>query len=187
MANKTTQPAEDSTEVLEPSAQNREVVIGVDPFRKTYTQKPLSFFGKMEIFAVLGGALDKAMSGPEGLSLNELISGPGELGGSVTTENLRDADTFVKAIGKLLQYAPGLLLDLYVVILSVPRGERELVKAQMEQHEDDGGLSTDDGFGILETFIDQNWDVMADFFTVRIQPLIEKVSNKVQGSQQSKP
>jgi len=184
VATKTTQPEEDSTEVLEPSAQNREVTLGLDPFRKTYTQKPLSFFGKMEIFAVLGGALDKAMSGPDGLSLNELINGPGELGDSLTTENLRDADTFVKAIGKLVQFAPELLLDLYVVILAVPRGERELVKTQMQQTEENGGLSDDDGFGILETFVDQNWDVMADFFTVRIQPLIEKVSSKVQGSQQ---
>jgi hypothetical protein len=187
VANKTTQPAEDSTEILEPSAQLRTIHLGVEPNVKTYVQKPLSFFGKMEIFSVLGGALDKAMSGDDGLSLNELLNGPGELGGSVTAENFRDADTFVKAIGKLLQYAPDLFLDLYVVILAVPRGEREVVKEQMRHNEEDGGLSDDDGFGILETFIDQNWDVMADFFGARIQPLIEKVSNKVQGSQQSKP
>ena len=187
MANKTTQPAEDSTEVLEPAAQHREVHLGVEPNIKTYVQRPLSFFGKMEIFAVLGGALDKAMSGPDGLSLNELINGPGELGESVTTENLRDADTFVKAISKLVQYAPELLLDLYVVVLAVPRGEREVVKVLLQEPVENGGLTDDEGFGIIETFVDQNWDVMADFFGARIQPLIEKVSGKVQGSQPSKP
>lgn len=189
MATKTTQPEDstDATEVLVPSASTRTVNLGVEPNTFSLTQKPLSFFGKMEVFSVLGNALDKAMSGPDGISLSELLDGPRPVNGQLSASNFQDADAFVRAITKLVQYAPELLLDLYVIVLGVPRGERDYVKDVMEEPEDRGGLSDEDGLGIIETFIDQNWDVMVDFFSVRIQPLIQKVSNKVQGSAPSKP
>jgi hypothetical protein len=180
--NKSTQ-VEEPTEVLEPTVEHRTVSFGEEPYDFTFVQKPLSFFGKMEIFSVLGNALDKAMSGPDGLSLSELLDGPRPTGDALTVENFRDADAFVKAITKLVLYAPELFLDLYAVILSVPRGQRVIVKEVMEQE-----LSDEEGIKILETFIDQNWDVMVDFFTVQIRPLIQKVSSKTSPeSQPSKP
>jgi hypothetical protein len=178
VANKTTQPNEDSTEVLVPAAENRTFVLHDGDQTITLVQKPLSFFQKMEVFSVLGNALDRAMSGPDGLRIGDLFDGPEEL----SVSNFSEGDTFFKAIFKLVAYAPEILLDLYTVLLGVPRGSREYIKPVLESE-----LPDEDGIAILNTFIDQNWDVMVDFFTVQIRPLIEKVSSKVQESQPSKP
>lgn len=185
-ANKTEQPQDETVEILEPGAQERIVVIGEDPFTRHFVQRPLSFFGKLEVFSVLGGAIEKAMSGPDGLTITELFDGPQALGETLSEQNFSDADTFVRAIAKLVQYAPDVLSDLYLVILAVPRGERELYRELMERPADEGGLSDEDGFGVLETFVDQNWDMMLDFFNSRIVPLFNKINSKVQGSQPSK-
>jgi hypothetical protein len=186
VADKTTK-SEDATEVLVPAVEHRVVTIGQDPLRYSYVQKPLSFFQKMEVFAVLGKALDRAMSGPDGITVSELLDGPNAVEGELSADNFRDADTFVRAISKLVQFAPEILLDLFVVVLGVPRGQRDLVKEMIDMPEDEGGLSDEDGIGILETFIDQNWEVMVDFFTVKIQPLIKRVTSKLPESQPSKP
>lgn len=183
VSNENTETTED--EVLVPSVANRVVTFGTDGNEVSYVQKPLSFFGKIEVFSVLGSALDKAMSGPDGLTLNDVFEGPTE--GGISAQRFRDADTFVKGVAKLVQYAPDLLEDLYTIFLGVPRGERELVKFVMVRPADEGGLSDEDGLGILDTFVDQNWDVMLDFFTSRVMPLVNKVSTKVQESQPSKP
>ena len=187
MPNESIVENEDVAEVLEPEAQIRTVTVGKDPYALTYLQRPVSFFQKVELFALLGGALDKAMSGPDGLTVGDLFDGPAGLGTELNTQNLKDADMFVRSLAKLVQYSPDLLLDLYVVILGVPRNERAMVKDMMDQNEAEGGLSDEDGFGILNTFVDQNWDVLADFFGSRIKPLISKVSNKLQESAPSKP
>ena len=178
---------EDLTESIEPSAAHKTVTIGQGDFSRTYTQKPLSFFQKLEVFGLLGETLDKSMSGPDGLTLAELLDGPGSVGSTLSDQNFTDADTFVKAIARLVQYAPDLLANLYLIVLNVPRGERFLIRDLMELPEDEGGLSDEDGFGILETFVDQNWTVMVDFFNSRVVPLFNKVTQKVQESQPSKP
>lgn len=179
MAKKTTE-VEDTTDVLVPRVANRTVVVGVEPQVYTFNQKPLSFFGKLEVFSVIGGALDKAMSGPDGLTIGALLDGPSPVSGELTETNFKDADTFVRAIAKLVQYAPDVFSDLYLVILNVPRGDRDAVRQIISLPEDEGGLSDEDGAGILETFIDQNWEVMVDFFKSRVIPLFNKVSGKVQ-------
>jgi hypothetical protein len=179
VANKTTQKPDDPTEVIAPAAETRVIELGIEPHVFRFEQKPLSFFGKMEVFSVLGSAMEKAMAGPNGISLDDLMVDDGE--------DAFKADTFVRAISKLVIYAPELFADLFVIVLAVPRGSREAVKSLLDLPPDEGGISDDDGWGIIETFIDQNWDVMADFFSARIKPLIDKVSSKVQESQPSKP
>lgn len=186
-ATKTEQPQDETVEILEPGAQNRDVVIGQDPFTRTFTQRPLSFFGKLEVFSVLGGTIERVMSGPDGLTISELFEGQSGLGDSLSDQNFSDADTFFRAIARLATFAPEVFSDLYLVFLAVPRGERELYRELMERPEEEGGLSDEDGAAILETFVDQNWDVMVDFFNSRIVPLFNKISSKVQESQPSKP
>lgn len=188
MATKTTQAENpDVTEILEPTVEDRPVTIGKDAYEFKFVQRSLNFFQKLEVFSILGGALNRAMSGDDGITISELLEGPSAVGGTITDTNIREADTFIQAIAKLVQYAPDLLSDLYMVFLAVPRGQRELVKELMEQPVAEGGLSDEDGFAILDTFIDQNWNVMIDFFTQRILPLANKISGKVQESQPSTP
>lgn len=150
------------------------------------TQKPLSFFGKMELMAVLGNALEHALS-EGGASVTDLLSGmPGDRSENLSLNDFRDADAFVKGIAKLIQYTPDLMGDLYCVALGIPRGQREYVKGVMELHESEGGLSDDQGIEIFDTFIEQNWQVLVDFFKQKIIPIFEKMGSKSE-SQPSKP
>lgn len=182
----TTTPETDVAEVLEPAVAHHKVTVGVEPNSITYTQKPLSFFGKMEFFAVMGKALDSAMAGPEGFSVDELVGAVGS-GGVTSTQELIGADQFVQAIARIATFAPEIIADLYCVILAVPRGDRDLAKYLMEQPEDEGGLSDEAGFQILNVFVDQNWETLSDFFGKRIKPLMEKVQGRMSERQPSKP
>jgi hypothetical protein len=82
---------------------------------------------------------------------------------------------FVKALSKIVESAPELLKDLYLVILSVPKGQREYYALRLEE------LTDEQGMKILDTFVDQNWEVMTSFFKEQMLPLFNKISKKVQG------
>jgi hypothetical protein len=169
----------DPTEVIVPSVATRVQQIGKDNYSFTFNQRPLSFFGKLDFFSVLGRALDRAMAGPTGISVADLLDVPDRPEGGVSKEDLKDADTFIRGISKLISYAPDIVGDLYCTILDVPRGERDVVKEIMALQADAGGLSDEDGTEILNVFFDQNWEVLRDFFTERIVPLLEKVGSKL--------
>jgi hypothetical protein len=168
----------EAIDVLESPAQNYEVTLpeSEEGPELTLSQKPLSFFGKMELFSVLGGAVDKALN--EGLSISDLFDVPEDR----NAESFQEADLFVKAVLKLVKDAPDLLLNLYNVILAVPRGQRDYISSRLEADLDD-----EQGIAILEHFVDQNWDVMKDFFKEKIMPLTSKIGAKFQESGSSKP
>lgn len=179
--------AVDPSEVIEPSVATRVQVVGKDDYTFTFKQKPLTFFGKLDFFAVLGRALDRAMTGPSGISVADLLDTPERSGNLI--EDVKDADTFVRGIAKLISYAPEIVGDLYCTILNVPRGQREIVKEIFALDEEEGGLSDADGAKILDYFFDQNWEVLRDFFKEQIVPLVEKAGSKMKdpASPSSKP
>lgn len=167
---------------LVPKAQTVTYEFGLDGHLK-FVQRPLSFFGKMELFSILGTAVEKALS-DGGMSLAELLD---DVPTSTEADQLSEADQFIKSIARLVQFAPEFLKDLYVISLGVKRDEREYVKSVMELPEHEGGLSDDQGIQILETFVDQNWDVLVDFFREKILPLISRASSAGPESPSSKP
>jgi hypothetical protein len=159
-------PVEDTVEVLEPSAPNYEEEIG----GVTYTQKPLSFFGKIEFFSVLADGIERALS--EGISLGELLD---EIPDANTNPgDLREADVFIKALAKVLKVAPDLLTSIYAISLGVKRNARSEFFEALEDIEDEQAVR------ILNHFIDQNWDAVMDFFSKQVNPLIQNVSEKLQ-------
>lgn len=179
-----------SEEILDsivPNAEPRAWKIGPEGMERTYIQKPLAFIAKMQWFSLVGGVLDKALSGENAMSLNGLFSAPGRPG-QLRAEDFRDADTFVQAIGKLLAVAPDFLVDSYVIWLNVPDYDREIVRQMMVLPADEGGLSDEQGLEIIETFLDQNYDQLASFFGERLgalQARVQKLS-KVRESRRSK-
>ena len=90
------------------------------------------------------------------------------------SQDAADAELFAQMLLKLVSQAPEMLRDLYVIALGVPRGRREYVKTLLELNEEDGGLSDEQGVKIIETFVDQNGEVLMRFFEERISPLVEK-------------
>lgn len=169
----------DPNEVIEPSTPERWQVIGKDDYALKFVQKPLSFFGKLDFFSVLGKALDTAMSGEDGISLAEMFEELPDDPAEMRAQDLKDQATFVRGLAKLVAYAPEMFADVYCVILAVPKGRREMVKQLMSAPESEGGLSDEDGVGILDTFIDQNWEVLLDFFKGPAKRLAQKIGGKV--------
>jgi hypothetical protein len=143
---------------------------------RAYVQRPLSFFGKMQWFSLVGEVIDKSISGDEGLRLSSLFEMPGR-GGSFTASDFREADTFVQGVGKILVYAPDFLEKSYCIWLGVPDYEREWAKAVMNEPSDRGGLSDDDGLEIVEVFIDQNWESLEAFFREKIASLRARIQS----------
>lgn len=158
-----------------PKAEPHTWVIGPPDMERTFIQKPLSFIAKMQWFSLVGNVLDKALSGPQGMSLNSLFSAPGRPG-ELTARDFRDADTFVQAISKLLSAAPDFLVDSYLIWLNVPDYDRGPVRDLMKLPADEGGLSDDQGMEIIEIFLDQNYDALASFFGERLQALQNRVA-----------
>lgn len=159
----------DSTiEKLIPQVEIKEINL-TDNFGnvRTYYQKKLSFLRKIELFAHLGDALDKATSGDDGLSLSTILSDP-------SSNNAFDADSFIKGIAKLSVYVPDVLEKFYCIVLDIPPEERAIALVAMRKPADEGGFSDDQGIGIIETFLDQNAEDLRDFFKGKLQRLKER-------------
>ena len=162
---------EDPIEILEPEVKEKIVILGKGDETITFIQKPLTFFGKIEFFSIMGKAIERVLS--EGGSVSEIIDSPE--GNPLDQSSAKEADLFIKSIAKVVQYAPETLLDIYCVVLAVPRGEKEYVKIRLEED-----LTDEQGFGIIDTFVDQNWEVLTSFFTERGVPLYQKITQKFQ-------
>lgn len=184
VAEKVADEAKTDAEILDtivPRKEPRVWIIGPPDMERTYVQKELSFLGKMQWFSLVGEALDKALSGPSGMSLNSLFSAPGMATGQFRVENFRDADMFVQAISKLLSAMPNFLLRSYLIWLNVPDYDNEVVEGLMKLPPDEGGLKDDDGMEMIETFLDQNYDALASFFTERLGQLQARISKLNEG------
>lgn len=171
-------PKVDVVDILAPKSAPKQWLLGPSDMQMEFIQRRMSFVGKMQWFALVGGVMDKALGGANGISVNELLTTPGERG-QFTAADLRDADTFVRALGKLMTHAPEFLLDSYCIWLSVPEHQRKLVKEIMSEPEENGGLTDDQGLEIIEVFIDQNFDALADFFGDKIGALRKRVEQRM--------
>lgn len=160
-------PSEDVTEAIEPSVATKLWTLGVGENSTVYEQRPLSFFGKLELTGKLGEILDDAMN--TGLSLDSILT---------TGRSASDADFFMRALVKLATMVPYRMPELFCIFLGVPRGERAWATLMMERDGDNGGLSDDDGISIMETFLDQNLEIMQSFFGDRLLPLYTRVKNR---------
>lgn len=169
----------DELDIIEPKTADKTWVIGDQSLGFEYIQTPLSFIGKIQWFALVGDVIDRAMSGPSAVSVNDLLSSPNRPGETLSLGELREADTFVRAVGKLLIHAPEFLVDSYCIWLSVPKHEREIVAEIMNSPKSMGGLSDEMGLEIIEIFIDQNMDELADFFSVQVAGLQKRVTSRM--------
>lgn len=169
---------EDVVDVLRPKAAAKEWTFGPPDMPLVFIQRPLSFIQKMQWFSLVGGVLDKAMSGDNPVSVNELLTNPAAGRRGMTLEDFRDADTFVRAIGKLVVHAPKFVTDSYCIWLGVPEHQQKLVSEVMAYPAEEGGLTDDQGLEIIEVFIDQNYDALADFFGDKISSLQKRLSQR---------
>lgn len=180
--------------VTVPKKREQTITAGPDSpyfgFTKTYTQQKLSFFGKLEFLRLASTALNKAMGSENGDTLDLAALTAGMNGGAT------QAEMFIRAISRLAEFAPGIVKDIYLISLNVPKGsERDVVEAIFDEPYDEetntGGLSDEDGFAILNTFVAQNGRVMRDFYLDEMpkvgKALQEAMSDPTSTSAASKP
>lgn len=183
---------EDVLDTLVPKAEQKEWTLrderGDEVIERTYVQKPLSYFQKMEFFALVGEVIDKAVSGEDGMRMSQVFGSDNSLMGIANASQLQDIDTFIQAAGKLMVHAPDLLKKSYCIWWSVPQYERPWAMEVMEMPEDEGGLSDDEGIEAIEIFIDQNWSALDGFFREKLAGLRDRVQTrrKENESQRSK-
>jgi hypothetical protein len=154
---------------------------------RDFIQKPLSFIGRPSGSRSWEACSTMRSLVLKGISLNSLFDTPVR-GGSMRPEDFKDADMFVQAVGKLLRVAPNFLVESYCIWLGVPDYDRTIVGEMMALPEDEGGLSDEQGMKIIEVFLDQNYQALADFFSKRLSSLQARVSklNQDRAPQRSK-
>ena len=171
------QEADDTLEVLIPQSAVKTYTLGPKEVNREYTQRPLSVIRRIQWFALIGEVLDDALSGDNAISLNSLFDNPMR-DGNLSMEMFRNADTFVQAVGKLLTVAPNFLTRSLGIWLSVPDYEYNVFRQLVELPEEEGGLTDDQLFEIVETFIDQNYVALDRFFREKLPALQRRVEQR---------
>jgi hypothetical protein len=175
-------------DAIAPRYDARVWTVGSAERAKNYTQRPLGFFAKTEWFALMTRAIDTMITAEgggnvayimaqmfRGRSQTEDSNGAGD---GFDMQNLEDAAAFAQAIAKLGSETPEFLKESFCIWLGVPRFEREWAKECMEKLPEEGGLTDDQGFEIIETFVDQNAEAMKGFFFKRIPGMVRRVADR---------
>lgn len=150
-------------------------------FRRVYKQEQLSFFGKQEFIVLMNGYVDQFMSGDFGLKVSDLFGGglrqrlqlPEEVSAEQAEKMVDENEAMIRAISKLVDKIPGFQMEIIILALGVPRDDRTVVAETLRGPVYRGGLTDDQGFGILETFIIQNAKAIRDFFAEKATHLYE--------------
>lgn len=144
---------------------------------RNYLQAPIQFFPKTELYGILGRAVKIVLEADTGVDVKTLMDMtnprkvmdqlaarlPGaEDAPSVepTVDQEMDAMKIMAAFAEVVSIAPGLLKEAYCVVLNVPTGHREWAIDHALNN-----MTDEEGFDILETFIDQSWEALEGFFT----------------------
>jgi hypothetical protein len=172
------QDEDSDEEKLVPKVSPVERKIGPDERGRehVYVQRELMWFGKIRLYGVLGRAVKIVMEGEGGLNLDDLLAmskpkdmldqilahQPGaDTAPDADDRNSSDVDAtqMLAAFARVVSVSPDLLKEFYCIALGAKEGHWPWLM--------DWGLDTiDDEMGqdILETFIDQNWGAIGDFF-----------------------
>jgi hypothetical protein len=157
---------------------------------KTYTQQGLMWFGKIELYGLLGQAVRMLMEGDNALGVGNLLdfaNDPrrmvgdllGSMPGAEDAPDLQEQDVDIEA-GKILAafaeivaQAPQLLPHAYCIALAIPKTHRNWAIEWAFPNMDD-----EMGKDILHTFIDQNWGVMEDFFAQELPKIVRRITKE---------
>jgi hypothetical protein len=131
-------------------------------FPEPFIQDPLTFFERNELLGLVAGALDEVVREAgdvagllSAMDLDE-VSVARLRRGQITAESLQAAN-LIGLLTRIVRHAPRLLEDVYLLALSVPPEGRDAARDALRQIDDDTG------FGIFETFVEQNAETLQSF------------------------
>jgi hypothetical protein len=185
---------EEALETLEPLVEPREWIIGKPPTKggeedeySRYVQRPLGYMQRMRYFALVSSTITEAIKagGTINVGATDLFGGDGSLrqrAAALTDADFADAGSFMALAFQLLAYSPDFLLESYCMWLEVPGKEKGWAKRVMSQPYDPSrnkwGLTDEDGLGLVETFIDQNYEDTRRFFVEKLPKLVTRVRQR---------
>lgn len=156
---------------------------------QTYVQKGLTWFGKLELYGLLGQAVKVVLEGDNPLGIGSILDiarSPqsmisdlmGTLPGADTAPDRRQEDQDMEieagkvlaAFAQVVSIAPELLSQAYCVALAIPKTHRQWAVEWAFPNMDD-----EMGKDVLHTFIAQNWGVMEDFFANELRKILKRI------------
>lgn len=149
-----------------------------------YTQKSLGYMQRMRFFALVSKTLGTALKEGGAGGMSDIFGGGSlsERAAELTQSDFQDASSFMSLALSLMEYTPDFLIDCYILLLEIPDGERRWARRVMEQRYDPDnnqwGLSDATGWGIIETFIEQNYEDIREFFVGKLPQLMQQVQAK---------
>jgi hypothetical protein len=186
--------AREELEKLDPATKPVQWIIGKDPEHggsekqySIYVQDKLPWMPRQQFFALVSRVFSAAIRATGGS-----VGGMGDIfgdesGGSLiergrrlTQRDLTDASSFMALAFELIGYSPDFLVDCYVILLDVPRAEREWARMRFSETWDPAsekwGLKDEDHEKIIQTFIDQNYEEIRRFFVVTLPKMGRRVA-----------
>jgi hypothetical protein len=161
---------------------------------KTYTQQGLMWFGKLELYGLLGQAVRVVLEGDNAIGVGNLLDfgrDPrrmitdlmGNMPGADDAPDMVDAGDnadidveagkILAAFAEVVAQAPQLLSHAYCIALAIPKTHRNWAIEWAFPNMDD-----EMGKDILHTFIDQNWGVMEDFFAKELPKIVKRIAKE---------
>ena len=155
-----------------------------------YTQETLGMFPAQEWMNMMLAVVRDLLVGKYGIKIGELFKSATTSSDSrsilqqIVPEAL-DEDSvnkvvdsnidMIQAFLNLITIVPDLLHETIALSLGVRRKQREWFKDQISEPPSRGGLTVDEGFDILGTFVRQNGDSIRRFLGEKIQDLYKEV------------
>lgn len=151
-----------------------------------YVQDKLPWMPRQQFFSLVARTFSQAIksSGGNVGNMADVFGGEGgslvERGRRLTERDLTDASQFMALAFELIGYSADFLIDCYVILLSVPRNEREWARMRFSEpwdpDADKWGLKDEHHEQIIQTFIDQNYEEIRRFFVETIPDLGRRIA-----------
>lgn len=133
---------------------------------RVYTQAQLGMFPVQEFATTVTEVLESFTEGELRMKLGELFQGkvqmPVNLDADTVNSFVDDNMAYIQAFFQLVRKVPELQLDVICLSLGVPRQERAWAKQQLAEPPHRGGLTVEEGFDLLITFIKQNASLLRE-------------------------
>jgi hypothetical protein len=179
---------------LDPQTKPKRWMIGKTPEEggtekqySIYVQDKLPWMPRQQFFSLVARTFSQAIkaSGGNVAGMGDIFGD--ESGGSLmdrgrrlTQRDLTDASQFMTLAFELIGYSADFLIDCYVILLDVPRTEREWARMRFSEPWDPKkekyGLRDEQHEEIIQTFIDQNYEEIRRFFVVTMPAMGRRIA-----------
>lgn len=155
---------------ITPNVEPVEITLSWEGHDEVFTQRPLTYFRKIEFFGLVGRTIEELVNGPDAVNIDAIF---GDLA-PTSVDDIRGSDlgelgTFIAAVAKLASYAPDFMKEAYLIILNVPYNKKAFAREALDYIDDDTGEE------IIVRFVDQNYKELESFFTERLRKVLDHV------------